>query len=195
MPALGAVEVQRHPFLTGSREEHGLVVLAGRAARVASARQCRVGADVSKHDGALAGRVSDLGAVDAPLGGRGVLLVAAVAADEDQDLGLVFWVDGVGGGGRGRRRRKEEVEKKKKNRRRRSSSSFSLLSISHLAFPVLLRVEEVVRFGAEAEFGARGRRSGGCRGHLRKREREIEQDRPNGMECDALWVLCFFFAC
>jgi hypothetical protein len=55
--------------------------------------------------------MSDLGAVDAPFGGRGVLLVAAVAADEDQDLGLVFWVDGVGGGGRGRRRK--EVEKKK----------------------------------------------------------------------------------
>ena len=86
MPALGAVEVQRHPLLARRREEHGLVVLAGGAARVARAGEGRVGADVAEHDGALAGRVADLGAVDAPLGGRRILLVAAVAADEDQDL-------------------------------------------------------------------------------------------------------------
>lgn len=94
MPALGAIEVQRHPLLARRREENGLVVLARRAARVARAGQRRVGAHVAEHDGALAGRVADLGAVDAPLGGRGVLLVAAVAADEDEDLVCVWWLGG-----------------------------------------------------------------------------------------------------
>ena len=182
MPALGAVEVQRHPLLARRREEHGLVVLAGRAARVSSAGQRRVGSHVAQHDGALSRRVADLRSVDTPLSWGGVLLVAAVAADEDQDLGgcVGFWV--------GKRKSEEGRLRGRKKRRAAAARKCNLFSFSsslslplsfsrvHLALPVLLRVQEIVGLGAEAEFRARGRRHRGCRRHFGRDRLRIKQE-------------------
>ncbi len=86
VPAPRAREVQRHPFLGGRRKKYGLLMPAGRAGRVARAGQRRVRPHVLDEDRPLPGGVRDLVAVHAPGGGRGVLLVPAVAAYEDEDL-------------------------------------------------------------------------------------------------------------
>ena len=70
-----------------------------------------------------------------------------------------------------------------------SLSLFSLslfLPNSHLALPVLLRVQEIIGLGAEAEFRARGRGRRGCRRHRWIQER---LDRQN-QKIDAAPLVC-----